>query len=123
MPYKFDEHDATDLSRMIRRRRPEWTHQGIMKSLQQAAEAGATLGQVTTAAEKSTQNKKALTPAAIMWPEHWTTEAKTPNMTGTRLCAQCDPARKHAVTDMTEVARGVWICHECSGASAAGVGA
>ena len=123
MPYKFDEHDATDLSRMIRRRRPEWTHQGIMKSLQQAAEAGATLGQATTAAEKSTQNKKALTPAAIMWAEHWAAEAKSVNMTGTRLCSQCDPARKHPVADMTELARGVWICAACAGASSSEAGA
>jgi len=114
MPYKFDEHDATDLSRMIRRRRPDWTHQGIMKSLQQAAEAGASLGQVTMAAEKSTQNKKALTPAAIMWAEHWTADVKAVNMTGTRLCAQCDPARKHPVAEMTEITKGVWLCGECA---------
>lgn len=85
-----------------------------MKSLQQAAEAGASLGQVTMAAEKSTQNKKALTPAAIMWAEHWAAEAKAPNMTGVRLCAQCDPARKHPVSEMTEITKGVWLCGECA---------
>jgi hypothetical protein len=68
MAYKFDEHDAMDLSRMIRRRRSDWTQQGIMKQLQVAAEAGASLGQVTSAAERTWMNPKAKTPAALNWP-------------------------------------------------------
>jgi hypothetical protein len=110
MPYKFDEHDATDLSRMIRRRRPQWTHQGIMRKLQEAAERGASLGQVTTAAEKATQNKKAQTPDSILWPEHWIPDTKQPAMSGERLCGEC--TRKHPANEMTQQ-DGIWKCQAC----------
>lgn len=115
MAYKFDEHDAMDLSRMIRRRRSDWTQQGIMKQLQVAAEAGASLGQVTSAAEKTWNNPKAKTPAALNWPEHWTdTKEKALNMSGERLCSGCQPARKHPVSEMVRSSSGSWFCRECA---------
>lgn len=115
MAYKFDEHDASDLSRIIRRRRPGWNHNGIMGQLQQAAERGASLGQVTAAAERTWMNPKAKTPAALLWPEHWEeAKGKALNMSGERLCAGCNPARKHPIQDMTEVTSGVWMCGDCA---------
>ena len=117
MPYKYDEHDATDLSRIIRRRRPEWTHKGIMTTLQQLAATGATLGQATTAAEKATQNKNATTPASILWPEHLTSDTKTPTINTTRICGEC--TRRKPTHEMTRTNGDDHhsICAECAGAS------
>jgi hypothetical protein len=117
MPYKYDEHDATDLSKIIRRRRPEWTHKGIMTTLQQLAATGATLGQATTAAEKAALNKNATTPAAILWPEHLTPDTKTVSIHGTRVCGEC--THKKPAHEMTRTTGddGHWICADCAGAS------
>ena len=115
MAYKFDEHDASDLSRISRRRRPGWNHNGIMGQLQQAAERGASLTQVTAAAERTWMNDKAKTPAALLWPEHWEeTKGKALNMSGERLCSGCDPARKHPVSEMVRSTSGSWFCRECA---------
>jgi hypothetical protein len=115
MSQKFDEHDANDLSRIIRRRRPHWNHNGIMGFLQQAALRGASLAQVMSAAEKTWNNQKATTPAAIMWPEHWTTESKTSQTAGNimapRLCVECTPARKYPQNQMTKQPHG-WVCNQ-----------
>lgn len=91
MALKFDEHDAADMSRMIRRRRPTWDYRAIMTNLQRAAQAGASLGQVMAAAEKAMNNPKQLTPAAIMFPENWDEpKGKTAsNIAAPRLCAEC----------------------------------
>ena len=114
MPYQFDEHDAHDLTNMIRRRRPQWSTQGIMRQLQQAAERNATISQATAAAEKTWNNPKANTPAALNWPEHWTPDTKTKaagNINAPRLCVECTPARKHPVEQMTKQAHG-YVCGE-----------
>jgi len=111
MSFKFSREDAADLINMIRRRRPEWTEKGILSQLQTAAEHGASLGQVTTAAEKTWNNPKAKTPAALLWAEHWeVTTTKAVNLTGARYCVECNPARKHPIADMTQVGPGQWIC-------------
>ena len=110
MTHKFDEHDATDLSRIIRRRRPHWNHNGIMGFLQQAALRGASLTQVMAAAEKTWTNQKATTPAAILWPEHWSdTTQPANNLMAPRLCVEC--TAKRPVTQMTKQAHG-WVCNE-----------
>jgi len=114
MPYQFDEHDAADLTNMIRRRRPQWSTQGIMRQLQQAAERNATISQATSAAEKTWNNPKANTPAALNWPEHWQSDTKTKaagNINAPRLCVECTPARKHPVEQMTKQAHG-YVCGE-----------
>lgn len=113
MAFKYDEHDAADLSRIIRRRRPQWNHNGIMKQLQIAAETGASLGQVTAAAEKTWMNPKAQTPAALNWPEHWESDPKSKAIHGDRLCAYCEPPRRHPITVMTNH-DGIWMCASCN---------
>jgi len=112
MTEKFDEEDAKNLYWIIQRRRPGWHWKGIMHSLQQAASRGASLTQVMAAAEKTWNNKKATTPAAILWDEHWEA-AKTQaagNIMAPRLCVECTPARKHPVTEMTKQGHG-WVCN------------
>jgi len=112
MPYQFDEHDAHDLTNMIRRRRPQWSTQGIMRQLQQAAERNATISQATSAAEKTWNNPKANTPAALNWPEHWAADTKTKaagNINAPRLCVECTPARKFPVSEMTKQDHG-YVC-------------
>lgn len=91
MALKFDEHDAVDMSRMIRRRRPNWAYKAIMSNLQRAALAGASIGQVMAAAEKAMNNPKHLTPDAINFPENWVQAgSKTAgNIAADRLCAEC----------------------------------
>lgn len=111
MTHKFDEHDATDITRIIRRRRPHWNHNGIMGFLQQAAQRGASLTQVMAAAEKTWNNQKATTPAAIMWPEHWEPDKPRTagNLMGHMLCVEC--TTKHPTTQMTKQPHG-WVCNE-----------
>lgn len=110
---KFTYHDAFDLSRMIRRRRGGWNQEGVMKFLMQAAERGASLTQLMAAAEKTWNNAKAKTPAALLWDEHWE-EPKTSQAAGNimapRLCVECTPARKHPVTEMTKMGHG-YVCN------------
>jgi len=114
MPYQFDEHDAHDLTNMIRRRRPQWSTQGIMRQLQQAAERNATISQATSAAEKTWSNPKANTPAALMWSEHWEEPTgKRSAVTGERLCTHCDPPRRHPMDNMSKES-GSWKCLECT---------
>jgi hypothetical protein len=110
MTEKFDYHDAYDLTRMIRRRRPAWNEKGVLNSLQQAASRGASLTQVMAAAEKTWNNQKATTPAAILWPEHWeVVKSKTAgNLMGDQLCIEC--VTKKPVTEMTKHAHG-WVCN------------
>lgn len=110
---KFDYHDAYDLTRMIRRRRPQWNENGVLKFLEQAAESGASLTQMMAAAEKTWENKKATTPAALLWPEHWEaakTSQAAGNIMAPRLCVECTPARKHPVNEMTKMGHG-YVCN------------
>lgn len=113
MTEKFDEEDAKNLYFIIQRRRPNWHWKGIMHSLQQAASRGASLTQVMSAAEKTWNNQKATTPAAILWPEHWEiAKSKTAgNIMGQMLCVECTPARKHPVAEMTKQAHG-YVCNQ-----------
>jgi hypothetical protein len=111
MTEKFDEEDAKNLYWIIQRRRPQWHWKGIMHSLQQAASRGASLTQVMAAAEKTWNNQKATTPAAILWPEHWS-EVKGSKTAGSimdpQLCIEC--LTRHDVTEMTKHAHG-WVCN------------
>jgi hypothetical protein len=109
---KFDYHDAYDLSRMIRRRRPAWNENGIRGFLQKAAQRGASLTQVMAAAEKTWNNPKAKTPAALLWEENWLPDTKTSQTAGNimapRLCVEC--TAKKPVTEMTKHSHG-WVCN------------
>lgn len=111
MTEKFDEEDAKNLYFIIQRRRPNWHWKGIMHSLQQAASRGASLTQVMSAAEKTWNNQKATTPAAILWEEHWASDKAQAagNLMAPRLCVEC--ATKHLVTEMTKHAHG-WVCNQ-----------
>jgi len=114
MTQKFDEEDAKNLYWIIQRRRPGWHWKGIMHSLQQAASRGASLTQVMAAAEKTWNNQKATTPAALLWEENWIPDTKSKtagNLMGQMLCVECTPARKHPVAEMTKHAHG-WVCNE-----------
>lgn len=112
MTQKFDEEDAKNLYWIIQRRRPNWHWKGIMHSLQQAASRGASLTQVMSAAEKTWNNTKATTPAAILWDEHWESAKGSQtagNIMAPRLCVECTPARKHPVNEMTKMPHG-YVC-------------
>jgi hypothetical protein len=108
---KFGEYDAENITNIIRRRQPHWNHKGIMGFLQQASQSGASLTQVMAAAEKTWNNAKAKTPAALLWPEHWTadkTSQAAGNIMAPRLCVEC--TAKRPVTEMTKHPHG-WVCN------------
>jgi hypothetical protein len=63
------------------------------------------------AAEKTWNNQKATTPAAILWDEHWSadkTSQTAGNLMAPRLCVEC--TAKRPVTEMTKHAHG-WVCN------------
>lgn len=106
----FDIPEAELLTQIIRLHRPRWSGKAVMTELQIAALAGATLGQVTSAAEKAMKNPKNLLPPSINFPENWE-ESKNKsagNIMAPRLCVEC--ATKHPVTEMTKQPHG-WICN------------
>jgi hypothetical protein len=111
---KFTYEDAYDLSRMIRRRRPDWNQKAIMNRLQTLAEGGASLTQATAAAEKTWNNPKARTPDALLWPEHWQQD-KQAAVGLERLCIEC--TKKHPIGEMTNFG-GTWKCRTCTEAVA-----
>jgi hypothetical protein len=99
MQTKFDEADADDLINIIRRRRPNWHPAAIKAQLGIAANRGASLGEVTSAAEKAMHDPKAKLPPSILWPEFWG-NPETQHLSGTRLCVEC--TRHFAVETMTK---------------------
>lgn len=109
MPLKFDEADADDLINIIRRRRPNWHPQAIKSQLGIAANRGASLGEVTSAAEKAMNDPKAKLPPAILWPEYWG-NPETRALTGDRLCVEC--TMRFAVETMTRRGR-FFYCGGC----------
>jgi len=109
---KYTDEDAVSIYWIIHRRRPNWHWRGIMDALMTAASRGASLTQVMAAAEKTWNNEKAKTPAAILWDEHWAadkTSQAAGNLMAPRLCVECSPARKFPVTEMTKQAHG-YVC-------------
>jgi hypothetical protein len=111
MTEKFDHEDAKNIYFIIQRRRPNWHWKGIMHSLEAAAKRGASLTQVMAAAEKTWNNQKATTPAAILWDEHWTADKGSQtagNLMAPRLCVEC--TAKRPVTEMTKHPHG-WVCN------------
>ena len=111
MQLHYDIPEATLLIQIIQLHRPRWAAAAIMKELQIAALAGATLGQVTSAAEKAMKNPKNLLPPSINFPENWETEKPRTagNLMAPRLCVEC--ATKRPVTEMTKHAHG-WVCNQ-----------
>jgi len=113
MTEKFDHEDAKNIYFIIQRRRPQWHWKGIMHSLEAAAKRGASLTQVMAAAEKTWNNSKATTPAALLWEENWLPDTKTSQTAGNimapRLCVEC--TAKRPVTEMTKHSHG-WVCNE-----------
>lgn len=106
----YDIPEAQLLTQIIRLHRPRWAAKAIMAELQIAALTGATLGQVTAAAERAWKNDKNIAPPSINFPENWEEPKKTAgNMMAPRLCVECTPARKHPVSEMTKMAHG-YVC-------------
>jgi len=112
MPLKFDPNDADHIAYMIHKRRPDWNKKGIARVLGELAEAGASLGQATSAAENAALNKKADTPGSIKWPEHMPTAngGKEFKFTTHRYCQVCELPVKHPVETMTQNRDGHWLC-------------
>jgi hypothetical protein len=110
MQLHFNTPEAEYLIKIIQIHRPRWARTAIMAELQIAALAGATLGQVTTAAEKAMKNPKNIAPPSINFPENWENEKpKTAgNLMAPRLCVEC--TAKKPVTEMTKHAHG-WVCN------------
>jgi len=110
MPLHFDIPEAHLLTQIIQLHRPRWAAKAIMAELQIAALTGATLGQVTAAAERAMKNPKNIAPPSINFPENWE-EPKTKaagNIMAPRLCVEC--ATKHPVTEMTKHPHG-YVCN------------
>lgn len=78
--------------------------------------SGASLGQVTAAADLATMNPNAKTPAAILWDEHMNPPRSTTYRVSTeRVCGEC--TRRRPIEAMTRSLQGVWTCSDCAGAS------
>jgi len=110
MPLHFDIPEAHLLTQIIQLHRPRWAAKAIMAEFQIAALTGATLGQVTAAAERAMKNQKNIAPPSINFPENWE-EPKTKaagNIMAPRLCVEC--ATKHPVTEMTKHPHG-YVCN------------
>lgn len=112
MAYKFNDYDATCIGKLIIKRRPDWSWNGIMRTLEKAAMSGASLGQVTAAADLATKNKNATSPGAILWDEHINASAtKQTRVEGSRVCGEC--TRKKPLDEMTRNLQGIWVCNDC----------
>jgi len=112
MQLKFDPDDANHIAWIIHRRRPDWNTTGIKRVLGELAEAGASLGQATSAAENAALNKKADTPASIKWPEHMPAAngGKAIKFATHRYCQVCEQPVKHPIENMVQHQDGRWIC-------------
>lgn len=112
MTYKFNEYDAKCIAWLVIKRRPDWTLVGTIRVLEKAAMSGASLGQVTAAADLATRNKEAKTPAAILWDEYINASAsKQSKVQGSRVCGEC--THKKPLDEMSRDLYGVWVCNDC----------
>jgi len=110
--YKFSDYDALCIGKLVQKRRPGWSWNGIMNAIERAAMSGASLGQVTSAADLATRNKNATTPASILWDEHINASAASqPKVQGSRVCGEC--AHKKPLESMTRTLSGIWLCDTC----------
>jgi hypothetical protein len=110
-PRNFTFQDAYDISRMVKRRRPGWNQEAIIERLQKLADAGASLVQVTAAAEKTWNNPKASTPAALLWDEHLKPDERKPaGILTKRMCMECTV--KVPLDQITRFG-GIWKCRKC----------
>lgn len=110
MQEQYTPEESWFIMKIINHRRPRWAQSAITEQLKIAMLSGATLGQVTAAAERAAHNKKATAPTSIMWPEHWE-EPKNQNagnIAGPRLCVEC--TSKRPVHEMTRTQHG-YICN------------
>ncbi|MEQ4566208.1 hypothetical protein [Paenarthrobacter sp. CAP02] len=112
MTYKFNEYDAKCIAWLVIKRRPDWTLVGTIRVLEKAAMSGASLGQVTAAADLATKNKNATSPGAILWDEHINASVtKQTRVEGSRVCGEC--TRKKPLDEMTRNLQGIWVCNDC----------